>query len=234
MRGIDLPPTPSYDDLILSTGGLLLYWPLGEGAGTKARNLRWKLIADGVYAGGFTLGKAGPVGGASGVLLNGSTGKITAAATSAMNLTNGPLTIEAWVKRAGIGTDQGILSKASGAYYFRIRGSDNKLDFLRSQQADIAISNVALTDTTQWHHVAVTYAGSDGAYHFFIDGADVSTTGPWTSSLTNNATALTIGCDNNGSGDFFNGSLARVALYGRALSVGEIAMRASYVLDGSS
>ena len=49
--------------------------------------------------GGVTLGEVGPLADlTTAVLLNGSTGKVTVAST-ALNLTAGPLSVEAWAKK---------------------------------------------------------------------------------------------------------------------------------------
>ncbi len=207
-----------YPTGVFGTSGLVAYWRLGESSGTTAADSAG--TNHGTYTNGPTLGVAGALTESdTAVTFDGVNDYVSVPDAAALDRANGPFSIEAWIKRTATGVAYGILSKGTGAYYFRVR-NDNFLNLLRSNQADIAISNVTLPADTNWHHVAVTYAGSNGAIAFYINGADRSTTGPWTSNFTDNTTALTIGAD-NGS-EFLAGSVDEVAFYSTALTAATV------------
>jgi Concanavalin A-like lectin/glucanases superfamily len=65
--------------------------------------------------------------------------------------------IEAWVKRGAISTsdNQVVASKQNNAWVLMFDPT-NQLILRKSNVGDVAGSNVTVTDTTSWHHVAAT------------------------------------------------------------------------------
>jgi Concanavalin A-like lectin/glucanases superfamily len=196
------------------------YWRLGELSGTTAADS--KGTNTGTYTGGFTLGQTGAIVNDTNtaVLLNGTTGYISVPDNNSLDLANGPLTLEAWIKLSATGNFDGIICKGNGAYYFR-KSTDGSLHFLRDSGADLAGSTRTITDTTTWHYVVVTYAGANGAVTFYVDGLSSGSSSP-ASNLVNTAYVLTIGRRSTSATEFFHGSIDEVAVYNVALSAATV------------
>jgi archaellin len=201
------------------TDSPVLYWRLGESAGTIAEDATSN-NRDGTYNNTPTLGVPGALAGDANTAVSfasASSETVSRADEAALDLGD-VWTLEAWVKMAatGSGAQRGIVSKGTAAYYMRINSSD-KLEALRSQSISLCTATVAITDTN-WHHVVATKNGT--TVKLYLDGVDVS--GPVTNQTCTNTTAsLWVGADSDGSnntGEFFNGSIDEVAVYGADLS----------------
>jgi len=167
---VTLPPS-AYRDVVLADSPVA-YWRLGEASGTQAAALAGPA---GVYHGGFTLAQAGPLvaDGDTAVGLDGSSGYVEApGGAQVYNVADGPLTLEAWVKRASTNHTDVIVHRGTNAYQLRYTVA-NQLAFQKANVATIATSTRTVTDTG-WHYVAVTKNGSD--VHLYLDGADVTGT----------------------------------------------------------
>ena len=207
-----------YSATISATPGLVGYWRLGELSGTTAVDA--KGTSPGTYAGGYTLGVGGAIAGDgdSAVALDGSTGKVSVPSTAALNV--GDLfSVEAWVKRRVIGTaaNQVVASKQNGSWVLMFEPG-NRLVLRRSNVANVVSSTTVLTDTTGWHHVAVTKSAA--AVHLYIDGQDVTGTVA-NQTMADNTSALAIGQSANVA--YLQGSVDEVALYADALAPATIA-----------
>lgn len=157
---------------------------------------------------------AAGMGSSTAILLDGSTEAFSVPDATALDRGD-TLTLEAWVKRAGNGTQDVIFSKGTNAYIMFL-DTDDKLTFGKRFVADIVKSTTTITDTN-WHHVAATKSGSTVV--LYIDGVDV--TGTVTNqTLADTTSALTIGQDNNTW--WFNGTLDELAIYSTALSAARI------------
>lgn len=191
------------------------YWRLGETGTTVARDEIGP--NPGTYTGTYTLGISGALTGDqdSAVAFAGA-GEVDVLDNDTLDTANGPISIVAWVQRnASQNATQGIVSKGTGAWYLRFDAS-NKLNFLRSQEADLAASSGTITDTASWHMVAVTYAGSNGAITFYIDGIASGSTSP-TTNLISNALQARLGNEISGV-EPSQGSLDEIAVFGAALT----------------
>jgi hypothetical protein len=137
---------------------------------------------------------------------------------AALDLADGPFTLEAWLKRSSSSTArQTLLQKGTGAYHWALE--NNRLALLKEGTGTIVQSTTTLTDTTAFHHVAVTRSAT-GATKLYIDGADV--TGPVTAhALTDTATALFIGGQPAGVTPL-GGTLDEVAVYRSELTPAQI------------
>jgi len=200
------------------------WWRLGEASGTSAANQVSGATA-GTYSGGFTLGQPGALlsDTNTAVLLNGTTGQVSVAHYTNMNRNDGPLTLEAWIKRSRTGVSEAIMSKGTGAYELRITAA-NLLSLDKAGSGSDAVSSVAITDTN-WHYVAATKNG--GTIHLYLDGTDV--TGTIThQGLSNNTSAFLIGAD---ASTHFQGTIDEVAVYSTVLSTTRI--QAHYSLGHS-
>jgi hypothetical protein len=135
---------------------------------------------------------------------------------NSLDLGDGPLSLEAWVKRNDNGTGmQTILQKGTNAYQFGFY--NNKIGLYKYTGSGvgtiIAQSSGTQTDMTAYHHYVATKTGS--TVHIYVDGADV--TGTVTNqTLSNTASALVIGGGN--ASEFLNAYLDDVAVYNQVLS----------------
>src|SRR5947209_6135234 len=207
----------SYAQAVAGTAGLVGYWRLGDGSGSVACDSLG--LNSGSYQGGVTLGVPGAIAGDSNTAaaFDGSTGNVSVPATSSLNVADS-FTVEAWVKRGSIGgsENQVVASKQNLAWVLMFNPS-NQLVLRRSNVADIAASTTTLTDTSSWHHVAVTKSGS--AVHLYIDGRDV-TGSVSNQTLPDNTMPLAIGQSSTSA--YFNGGIDEVALYTGALTASQI------------
>ena len=206
------PPPAGYAATVLADAPAA-YWRLGETAGTVAVAAAGTL--NGSYLGNPLLGRPGALRGDPNlaVSLNGTSSYI--AVPDAAKLDTGDVvTLELWVKRAKIGTSQGLLSKGTGAYQLYMTAL-NEVALHKAGNGAIARSSVRLTDTTAFHHIAVTKNAA--ATRIYLDGVD-RTSAATNRTLVNTATGLAIG---TGAGPF-SGVVDEVAIYPRALSAAAV------------
>src|SRR5207247_785066 len=84
--------------------------------------------------------------------------------------------------------------KGEGSYSLRLSGAGQLL-LRRNSVATVTTSTQAITDTSSWHHVAATLAGS--VAHLYLDGVDV--TGSVTpQTMADTTTPLSIGAGDGG------------------------------------
>lgn len=169
----------------------------------------------GTIVGGVTLRQPGALSdGDTAAAFDGVTSGILAG--GALNLTSGPLSVEAWVQKTVGSSDAGIagIGIANGyqlnwhlgtVMYFYIGGGANA-------------ANVAFTSAGE-HHVVGTWDGTTNpnGIKLYIDGALVATATAATTTLS--ATGFRIGQ----SSTMFNGLIDEVAVYRYALSPTQIA-----------
>ncbi len=132
------------------------------------------------------------------------------------NLDMNQFTLSAWVKRDGTGNTPMILGAPNGwGVYFE---SDNTLHLTH-----VGFNNVGsagtVADTTSWHHVAVTYDGSE--VMFYIDGVFAGEQ-PYTDTFVSGGPYTVGALDYYGLQDYFNGKIDDLRVYDRALSDAEI------------
>jgi Concanavalin A-like lectin/glucanases superfamily len=192
------------------------YWRLGELFGTVAAN-EISAGSDGMYAGQCTLGATGALAHDTntGVFLNGTSALVSVPADAALEVGDGPLTVELWLKRARTNREEIVLSKGAGGYEIAI-AKNGFVELRRSGAGRIAVSTVKISDTSSWHYLVITKSGASVA--IYLDGVDV--TGRVTpSALSNTGLPLSIG----GLGSsYFNGSIDEVAVYRTALAASRI------------
>ena len=147
---------------------------------------------------------------------------VSVADNNLLDLGNGPLSLEAWIKLSATGTPDYIIGKSTGAYGLRVSGTGTALVFSRVGQATLATSTGTM-DTTHYHYVVVTYAGANGPVTFYIDGINAGVSSP-ASNLVDNTLSLGIG-SGGGSGPTapFHGTIDEAAVYNIALTSTQVA-----------
>ena len=140
--------------------------------------------------------------------------------------------ISAWVKRAGTGIDEAIVSKmlsfGSNRGYLLSFGNTNVVKFVlrNSDTASNRLfvdSTLTITDTN-WHHILITYNGSSNVsgIKIYIDGVSDTVTTSGTLSLTTISSApFNIGARNSDS-LFANAEIDEVAVFNTALTELEV------------
>ena len=211
------------------------FWRLSEASGTTMIDATGNIT--GTYsASGITYSQVGPLAsdGATALLFDGANGYATAGNVAALNPANA-LSIVAWINWSQFYSDNAghfPLGMSNGAAdgYFLEQGSSAPYN---SMQAWIittngtfrAISGTLSTGT--WYHVAVTYDGANLNLYITkqgdpFSGIPVATT-PATGTITATASPFLLGSTYTTAGAKFNGKLADVAIYSKALSPARIA-----------
>ncbi len=159
---------------------------------------------------------------------NGSSSYITVADNSILEPAYG-LSLSVWLKReGGVGTRQIFLGKGDGqtnatSQYWMELNTSNQLVFYTSTSSSggsFAATDKTITDTTQWHHVVMTWDGTTAK--IFLDGQQSSVTSGRTGTLVNTTYAYGIGKLGAFTGLHFNGLLDDSRIYDRALNADEI------------
>jgi hypothetical protein len=127
------------------------------------------------------------------------------------------------VRRDRTKRDEVLLSKGAGSYELAFTKPDF-IEFRIAGSSRIAISTAKVSDTTTWHHIAVTTTGTSVA--IYLDGQDV--TGKVTArTLAASAAPLRVGSDGT---SFFGGGVDELAVYGTALAPARV--RAHFAAAG--
>jgi len=140
------------------------------------------------------------------------------------------ITYEAWIKRGGTGTGDAIYGLGDVSLYKYQALSIQSDNTIRADFGNDANNNYrvltttnTLTDTTNWHHIAVTY--NAGTINIYIDGVSWlgSYMGTWTGAVVTETTYLRIGALWNGANvQPFNGLIDDVRIYNYARTAEEI------------
>jgi hypothetical protein len=216
---------PTYRDMILAEGPLA-YWRLGDAQGP--------IIVDEVgphpgtaSAKGLTYGVPGLVAGDTAMSFDGQFSTINVA--GAWDFEGlAPYTFEVWVKLAPATTlYPRLISKetksAPRGGYCLLAGApaDGGSPFFGNERWENANDILSVyfhgpVSSMKWTHVVARFNGDHGA--IFVNGALANSYGtPADAGLLINSSAFIIGSDAN-LGQHFAGSLAEMAVYGKALS----------------
>jgi len=210
-----------------ATAKLVAYYSLNEGSGTTAAD------ASGNGHNGTIQGTPtwvdGPSGYGKALTYNGQNPAAGWVNCGTWNPSagTGQLTVTFWAKWAGpIGPDrwQGVVGKrndwdSTGAgqmWEFEISATSNAISFFRGDSYPNCGARVL--PTGEWTHVAATFDGT--TLVFYIDGQETGG-GAFSFGPATDAT-ITIGCDNSGGSNAFNGALDEVRIYDTALPATEI------------
>ncbi len=207
----------SYRSTVLADSPIA-YWRLGDTSGIVASDQVSTLT--GWYGGTLNRGVPGAiVGDADGAIsLDGSSSYVGVPDYAQLDLSNGPLSVEFWVKRNTATGTQAIIDRGPGSYQIYFSGTDNKLTVAVNGGGILARESSPTTDTTTFHHFVVTKSGT--TTKVYRDGVDVTAAGI-DSTLVNTSTNIWLGRWNDGT-TFGNVVLDEVAIYGTALSASRV------------
>jgi hypothetical protein len=216
--------------------GLIGYWPLDEGAGTKIRDISGNNNAGILYNATDTPWGAGKYGGA--ITFDGLNDMVAVPDAPRLQYTGGDMTISAWIKPdVGETTGGTIISKpwnGSGQYnYWLSYTSNGKIRIHLQGTASYELLTTGAVSPGTYHYIVAVVA-SDATVKIYIDGV-LQASGPdtvsdWTPSSGDSHRSLCIGsyyCYGDGwagnTGYSFAGAIDDVRIYNRALSSAEIA-----------
>jgi hypothetical protein len=192
----------------------LVGWWRGEGNAIDAIGTNNGTLANGAS---FTVGKVGQA-----FVFAGSGEAVQLGNPAGLQLQD--FTIETWIQRGNASSstaDPGqttavFLACGYGGYGFGIY-DDGSLFLTRVGIDAVTIPNL-ITDTN-WHHVALTKAGTNVI--FYVDGVSYPAPSPYT-SVFGSGTDVAIGARGDNLANSFLGSIDELSIYNRALSPSEI------------
>jgi hypothetical protein len=207
--------------------GLISYWTLDEAAGP----LYSDIISgkDGQCAGG------GCPDAVAGLVFGGqSFGSSTGIAVlddAAFDWgVNDSFSIEFWMRRTGAPSRNEVIvgrdetgSKLQWWVGIDHDGGDSARFYLRNRSGKTAaISGVTFLPDGGWHHVAAVRDAGAGRLRIYVDGVEEGSTAANFGSGFESSAPLTIGWLSRGNGYHYFGFADEAAIYGRALTLGEI------------
>jgi hypothetical protein len=169
---------------------------------------------NGVFTNGVLLNEPGALAGDSNraARLDGTNDYVTVPDATSLDLGDGPLTLEAWVKRSDVNTAGiSIFQKGASAVQFGLYLDGT---FLSKDNIGTVVSSTTTVTGTSWHHLVVTKTGA--AAKLYIDGVDRSGT-VTDFTLVNTAAALILGAK-NGTSEFLAATIDEFAVYNAVLS----------------
>lgn len=206
----------TYETIILTDSPTFVL-PLDEASGTVTDIVGSKTAT--LY-GSPTYGVTGPVTGHTAMGFDGVDDYLTVADHADLDLGNGPLSVELWMKCTGsLNWTSNLIAKGTQAPAILRTGTTGILSFYSLAWDAGTVSTVGITDTTDWHHVVGTKDSSNN-WKVYVDGTDVSS-GAYTTTTTNTATDLYIGASSYPN-NYFTGGIAYVALYKSVLSAARV------------
>lgn len=179
----------NYGTTVLALPGIARYYKLGESSGTAATDS--KSAVNGTYAGGFTLGQAAIVDDpATSVLLNGTTGNVSAAGTS-LPTGNSAMYIGAWIELSALPASSGTAfwygnsteGTRTGLYAF-VNADGTVQAKSESTSSATPVSTVAVTVNAP-HLLGAMWDGTNMTC--WLDGVVVGSIGLGAFSLGNSA-----------------------------------------------
>jgi len=199
--------------------GLVLDMPLTS-SGTKSVTAGSEIITDRTPYSNDGQNYGATVG-ASSTSFNG-VGYINAGNSASLNITGNTITLSAWIKSNTFTTYQAIIGKrTSGQAYALETKADGNIRF-----GTYGVTNGELITTSnplslgQWHHVVGVYNGSNKS--IYVDGVSVASISA-TGNITTSSYKVGIGSLwGDSQSTLFNGSIAGVRIYNRALSAVEV------------
>jgi hypothetical protein len=227
---LNVVAAPDAYTAMVASDGPYSYWPFGETTGVTAFDYSG-FGHNAAISNSVTLGAAGPQpptfpgfsAGTKAYQFDGTTAFVDAGTTASLDGTN-DFTVEAWVNSTSATTqiiaEQRDSAGFTGEYKLTLN-SDGTLNFFiynGGYQANITSSGSIANGA--WHHVVAVRAGVN--LYIYVDGG-LAASGAGTSALALVGTLRTyIGSDQRDHVAYFNGSMAEVAIYTKALTTKQV------------
>jgi hypothetical protein len=151
--------------------------------------------------------------GGSSLLLDGVDDFATVPDSTDWAFGTGDFTIDGWIKLADGNENYMIAQIVDGSHYWRFghSGAPDTITFgMENGGANLGVFSAALTQDTDWHHIAVTRQGT--TFRIFVDGVLGSTDTGITETMPDFASPLQIGTFNTGTQQFFNGNIDSIRI----------------------
>ena len=209
--------------------GLVAAYGFEEASGTVAGD-RSGNNNNGTITGASWTG-SGRFGGA--LSFNGTTNWVTANDAPSLRLTT-TMTLEAWVFPTALSGWRSVLMKERGAsgLSYALYANDNvprPAAYLTVGTTDATVAGVVQVPLNAWTHLAATYDAA--SLKLYVNGVQVSST-PATGTIAVAASPLRIG-GNGVWGEYFQGVVDEVRIYGRVLNASEIQVDMSTPVGGT-
>jgi len=138
------------------------------------------------------------------------------------HLVSSDFTLAAWIKSDAITTAYLFDNRDANDDGMRVLLDDTENIYFSINSVD-AVATDHYTDTTGWHHIAVT-ADRDGNAIIYVDGSDVTDSPTSISGAGNINTAKSFKVSRNAynAASYFNGKIDEIRIYKRVLSSSEI------------
>ena len=201
--------------------GLVGYWPLNDGSGSKAGDASGNGNTGTVTGATWTAGNRG-----NSLDFNGTDQHVIVNASSVLNPTTS-LTVSAWIKPDAVDNEWSPVVESGGnlnsgtGYFFGYYTATNSFVF---EVGDGSYDSVSVTlPVGRWYHVVGTYSASGNLY-LYVNGAQVGTHSHTVASISYDSNPFTIGklaycC---ATGHHFDGQIDDVRIYNRALSATDV------------
>ncbi|SDH54650.1 Glucose/arabinose dehydrogenase, beta-propeller fold [Actinokineospora alba] len=211
------PVTVTVSNTAAPPGAPVASYNFDEGSGTTLNDRTGK---------GHTGTLAGPLWSAAGryggaLSFDGTNDLVTIADANDLDLTSA-MTLEGWVRPAGSADWRTVLLKEQPGGLNYALYSDNAASrpagYIRVGSSDRGVTGPSAVPQNAWTHLAMTYDGT--TMRLYVNGTQVSTAAV-TGAAATSTSALRIG-GNAVWGEYFNGLIDDVRVYGRVLTQPEI------------
>lgn len=149
---------------------------------------------------------------------------------SALDLTGTEVALSLWVRTSLSGAEKKLFAKWADAggqfsYLLSIQGSDFPLGAINTGANSVVTGTTDVVDG-QWHHLVLTYDGSD--VRIYVDGVEEDSD-PETGNINSGTAPVRLGAGSGGAGteNPYTGDLGHAAIWDVGLSASEVASLAA-------
>jgi hypothetical protein len=211
-------------DAYLRSLGPLAWWKLEDPVGSPTAADSSGNGYTGTVNGGVTFGQPGPVAGHTAALFDGTSGHIN----TTLNPT-GSISVLTWLNLAGlsqsgdpriVSNDHTDIDNRGFELFYDLAGAGGVPTFYvgNGTGASAAVGPTALP-TSGWLMLVGTY--DEATIRIYLGGVLVASQA-FAGAMAAGNDGIAIGYDPGYSGDYFNGSIAEVAIFGYALSAAQV------------
>lgn len=223
------PTTYVQKVLGLDLTNLLAYWPMNEASGSTANDASGN-GRTGTYSGATLDFEPGPDGGPAPRFdgINDYLNVFSASLQSAWNANQGSITAWVRVNTASVWSD-GLARRAvyigldASNLVTLCRGGTNNMQGTRIAAGTNKVSIGVVGPGTGWVHLAITWDQANDQFKYYQNGVQSGGTQTGIGTFSVTPTTMLVGANNTTGSLVWNGQLAHVAFWKKALSSTEIA-----------